>query len=79
MKTARLTMKESNATASGMKRKAVLGLIVGAMALAGCVQVSAPEDPIVIELNINVQQTVDVNLQQDVQDLIESNPDLFPE
>ncbi|MEQ9662881.1 MAG: YnbE family lipoprotein [Parasphingopyxis sp.] len=75
----RLTMKESNATASGMTRIFALSLMVGAIALAGCVQVNTPEDPIVIELNINVQQTIDVNLQEDVQNLIEDNPDLFPE
>ena len=75
----RLTMKESNATTSGMTRIFALSLMVGAIALAGCVQVNTPEDPIVIELNINVQQTIDVNLQEDVQNLIENNPDLFPE
>ncbi|WP_367180740.1 YnbE family lipoprotein [uncultured Parasphingopyxis sp.] len=75
----RLTMKESNATTSGMTRIFALSLMVGAIALAGCVQVNTPEDPIVIELNINVQQTIDVNLQEDVQNLIEDNPDLFPE
>ena len=72
-------MKESNATTSGMTRIFALSLMVGAIALAGCVQVNTPEDPIVIELNINVQQTIDVNLQEDVQNLIENNPDLFPE
>nr|WP_298020980.1 YnbE family lipoprotein [uncultured Parasphingopyxis sp.] len=62
-----------------MTRIFALSLMVGAIALAGCVQVNTPEDPIVIELNINVQQTIDVNLQEDVQNLIEDNPDLFPE
>ncbi len=74
-----LTLKESNATQGRMKRIAPAGLVFVATALGGCVSVSAPEEPIVIELNISVQQTVDVNLQQDVEDLIESNPDLFPE
>ncbi|MBC7987825.1 MAG: YnbE family lipoprotein [Sphingomonadaceae bacterium] len=54
-------------------------LLAALAALAGCVQVSAPDEPIVIELNINVEQTIDVNLQQDVQELIEENPELFPE
>ncbi len=48
-----------------------------AMLLAGCVQVSAPDKPIEINLNINIRQEVIVRLQQDVRDLIESNPGVF--
>ncbi|MEM8696813.1 MAG: YnbE family lipoprotein [Pseudomonadota bacterium] len=58
---------------------AVFAGLASAMMVGGCVQVSAPEEPIVIELNINVEQTVDVNLQEDVENLIENNPELFPE
>lgn len=72
-------MREHNATAVGMKRNILLGLAAMAVLTGGCVQVSAPEEPIVIELNINVQQTVDVNLQEDVENLIEANPELFPD
>lgn len=79
MKHAILTWKESNATHWAMNRTAPLGLAVLAAMTGGCVQVSAPEEPIVIELNISVQQTVDVNLTEDVENLIEDNPDLFPE
>jgi YnbE-like lipoprotein len=45
--------------------------------LTGCVEVSAPERPIEINLNINIRQEVVVRLQQDVQDLIKRNPDVF--
>lgn len=45
--------------------------------LAGCVQVSAPDKPIEINLNINIRQEVVVRLQQDVQDLIKKNPGVF--
>ncbi len=48
-----------------------------AMLSAGCVQVSAPDKPIEINLNINIRQEVIVRLQQDVRDLIESNPGVF--
>ena len=44
---------------------------------AGCVQVSAPEKPIEINLNINIRQEVVVRLQQDVKNLIENNPGVF--
>jgi len=53
-------------------------MIIGsAMLSAGCVQVSAPDKPIEINLNINIRQEVVVRLQQDVRDLIESNPGVF--
>ena len=45
--------------------------------LAGCVQVSAPDKPIEINLNINIRQEVVVRLQQDVRDLIQANPGVF--
>jgi hypothetical protein len=44
---------------------------------AGCVEVSAPERPIEINLNINIRQEVVVRLQQDVRDLIKQNPGVF--
>jgi len=46
--------------------------------LAGCVQVSAPDKPIEINLNVNVRQEVLVRLQRDAQEIIEENPELFP-
>ena len=49
-------------------------LILGA---AGCVQVSAPDKPIEINLNVNIKQEVTVKLEKDVQDLIKSNPGVF--
>jgi hypothetical protein len=79
MKIALLTSKECNATHGGMNRIAAMAAAFFAVLTSGCVQVSAPEEPIVIELNISVQQTVDVNLQEDVENLIEENPELFPE
>lgn len=46
-------------------------------ALSGCIQLSAPEKPIEINLNINIRQEVVVRLQQDVRDLINKNPGVF--
>ena len=48
-----------------------------ATSLGGCVQLSAPEKPIEINLNINIRQEVVVRLQQDVRELIEKNPGVF--
>jgi hypothetical protein len=55
---------------------AVIVVLLGSLS-AGCVQVSAPEKPIEINLNINIRQEVVVRLQQDVKNLIENNPGVF--
>jgi hypothetical protein len=39
--------------------------------LAACVQVTAPDRPIEVNLNINIRQEVVVRLQQDARELIE--------
>lgn len=56
---------------------AVAVLVGGAMALSGCISVSAPDKPIVIELNINIKQEVIYRLANDVKQNIESNPEIF--
>ena len=55
-------------------RSIALAAIVG---LAGCIQVNAPAEPIVIELNINIRQEVIYRLAEDVRDNIDENPDIF--
>lgn len=50
------------------------------LALAACqhrVQVEAPKDPIVINLNVKIEQEVRVKVERDVEDLLAENPDLF--
>ena len=54
-------------------------MFLGAISLSGCIQVKAPDKPIEINLNVNVRQEVVVRLQQDAQDLIQNNPELFPQ
>ena len=49
------------------------------LTLAGCIQVRAPDKPIEINLNVKIQQEVVVRLQKDAQDLIQNNPELFPQ
>ena len=59
-----------------------LRLIAGAvlaMPLAGCVTVETPDKPIEINLNVEIRQEVLVRLQQDAQQLIQQNPDAFPQ
>ena len=51
---------------------------VGASAaFSGCVQVTAPERPIEINLNINIRQEVVVRLRDDARELIESERGVF--
>lgn len=52
--------------------------MAAASPLTGCISVKAPDKPIDINLNVNISQQVVVRLQQDVQQLIEKNPQAFP-
>lgn len=50
---------------------------MGAGLLSGCIQISAPSEPIVIELNINITQEVVYRLAADAGNTIEENADIF--
>ncbi|TYC93078.1 YnbE family lipoprotein [Novosphingobium sp. BW1] len=57
---------------------ALAGLGLGVIpTLGGCVNVSAPDKPIVIELNINIRQEVIYRLAADAANTIEENPEIF--
>ena len=60
-------------------RRAMAGLmvVVGSALAGGCISVDAPNEPIVIELNINIKQEVIYRLAGDVQQNIEENPEIF--
>jgi hypothetical protein len=46
-------------------------------ALGGCVNVTAPDKPIVIELNVNIRQEVIYRLAADADNTISENEDIF--
>jgi hypothetical protein len=48
-----------------------------AAATAGCVNISAPDKPIQINLNINVTQEVVYRLDNEAKTLIQQNPGIF--
>ena len=48
-----------------------------AAATAGCVNISAPDKPIQINLNINVTQEVVYRLDNEAKSLIQQNPGIF--
>jgi len=47
--------------------------------LAGCISLAAPEKPIEINLNVKIEQEVLVRLQRDVENIINRNPQDFPQ
>ena len=50
-----------------------------AVPLASCITVKAPDKPIEINLNVAITQEVLVRLQRDVEQLIQQNPEAFPQ
>jgi hypothetical protein len=60
-------------------RPRLLTLFGTAALAAGCipVQIQAPDDPIEINLNVNIRQEVIVRLERDAQDLLDDNSELF--
>jgi len=77
MTAAILTRLRPDATQEPMRRLKLLLAASLLSAAGGCVQVSAPDKPIEINLNINIRQEVVVRLQQDVKELIDKNPGVF--
>lgn len=51
--------------------------IMSAFALSGCINVAAPEEPIVIELNVNIRAEVLYRLAEDASNTIDENADIF--
>jgi hypothetical protein len=54
-------------------------IVLAGVAMAGCVQVQAPDKPIEINLNVNIRQEVIVSLKDDASQLVNDNKGLFPE
>ena len=60
-----------------MTRWFIVALMWAVGLLGGCVNVSAPDKPIVINLNINVTQEVVYRLDNDAKSVIKRNPGIF--
>lgn len=60
-------------------RALMLTVTCAALLGAGCipVQIQAPDEPIEINLNVNIRQEVIVRLERDAQELLQENEDLF--
>ena len=66
-----------NSPMSGARRISGLVAMAGVMALGGCINLEAPDEPIVIELNINITQEVIYRLADDAENTIDENADIF--
>ena len=76
--TCQLTDRSNAAIRRNMKDLITTSLVLGAMAgLSACVQVTAPDKPIVINLNINIKQEVVYRLDGDAKSLINEEADIF--
>jgi hypothetical protein len=61
----------------GTMRKGKLLVLMGVIPVTGCINLEAPTEPIVIELNINITQEVIYRLAEDAGNTIEENADIF--
>jgi len=76
--TSQLTDRPYGAIRCNMKSLTTAGLVLGMLTgLAACVQVTAPDKPIVINLNINIKQEVVYRLDGDAKSLINEEADIF--
>lgn len=62
---------------SVMKRMMILAVMAASGVAGACVNVTAPDKPIEINLNINVTQEVVYRLDGEAKSLIKSNPGIF--
>ena len=78
MNAGKLTNRASRSHKATMwKAGAVLVAVLGSGMAGGCISVTAPDKPIVIELNINITQEVIYRLAEDVRQNIDENPEIF--
>jgi uncharacterized Fe-S center protein len=72
-----LTKRMNSAIRRNMGKRILLSSPLIALIVPGCVQVQAPDKPIVINLNIAIRQDVVVSLDKASKKVIEENPEIF--
>jgi YnbE-like lipoprotein len=63
-----------------MRISSFLAVAAVAALLGGCqptVRVEAPDKPIVINLNVKIEQEVRIKVDREVEDLLQKQPDIF--
>ena len=61
----------------GVATSLTAGLALLVAACAPTIRVEAPEEPIEINLNVRIEQEVLVRVERDLEQLFETNPELF--
>lgn len=69
--------KPSRVVARGMGVKAIAALTGMTVMLSGCINIQAPDKPIVIQLDINIRAEVLYALAEDAANTIDENADIF--
>ncbi len=59
------------------RRAMMAGAAILSVGSGGCINIAAPDEPIVIELNINIRQEVIYRLAEDAANTIDENADIF--
>jgi hypothetical protein len=59
------------------KNSLILPALLLLLACTPTVQLQAPDKPIEINLNVNIEQHVKIEIQKEVQQAIAKNPDVF--
>ena len=77
MTRAALTRDERKRSNRVMRMMIAIAVTGAGLAADGCVNVTAPDKPIEINLNINVKQEVVYRLDSDAKNLIQTNPGIF--
>lgn len=70
-------MDDAQPTLRAMTWMAKMTAVGAVLAAGGCVNISAPDKPIEINLNIKVTQEVIYRLDREAKALIKDNPDVF--
>ncbi len=71
------TSRKPALRASTLAASAALVLGLGLAACNPTVKVEAPDKPIVINLNVKIEQEVRIKVDKDVENLVNDNPNLF--
>ena len=72
-----LTNRTDSAIRRNMGKMILVLTPIMVAALSGCVQVTAPDKPIVINLNIAIRQEILYKLDAASKKVIEENPEIF--
>lgn len=72
-----LTNRMDSAIRRNMGKAILIFAPIMISALSGCVQVTAPDKPIVINLNIAIRQEILFKLAAASEKVIEENPEIF--